>query len=507
MPIRKRLTLWYAGLMALITALITIAATGTMYWTLVGAVDESLEQTINNVIGDAIFVPRAGFGGMSGYDVVLTRSDFFRLAGVGVQVWIEQDNELTLGASNLGNYTTALDLESVNSRDVAQRNVTINDTPTRVLTHPLTNNDSEWFGSVQTVASLQTVVQTTDRLRIIMIGGGALAVLVAMGLGMWMSNRALKPVRDITRAATGIAETDDLKTRLPWDGPSDELGQLVQVFNRMMTRLEYLFSAQQRFVADVSHELRTPLTAVQGNVDIIKRYGLDSASLEAIDSETQRMSRMVEDLLLLARADYGGQKLDLYPLDLDTVVLEVMQQAQVLTKDRALSVSLGEFEPVRINGNSDRIKQLLFNLMSNSIKFTPDGGRITLSLQQSKNKAWMRVADTGIGIPPDSLEHIFDRFYQAEPSRAHDDNEVRSGAGLGLSIARWIVDAHCGTINVQSTLGRGTVVEVALPIYGQDDPETVYQPKPSTRSRLPRISRSWIKLPGMETDIVPEGDG
>jgi signal transduction histidine kinase len=292
-----------------------------------------------------------------------------------------------------------------------------------------------------------------------MASSAFVGVLGSIILGMWLSRKALRPIEGITEAASKIAQTDDLSTRLEWDGPMDELGRLTKVFNGMMERLQDLFSVQQRFVADVSHELRTPLTAIRGNLDLIKRYGVDAESLEAIESEAERMSRMVSDLLLLARADYGGLTLELEPLDLDTVVIEAHQQAKILAKDRDLVINIDHFEPVRIEGHADRMKQLLLNLLGNAIKFTPDGGRITLSLRQSGGKAILRVKDTGIGIGAEDIKHIFDRFYQVDKSRFRTGDS----SGLGLAIAKWIVEAHHGTIGVESELGKGSTFIVEIP--------------------------------------------
>jgi signal transduction histidine kinase len=188
---------------------------------------------------------------------------------------------------------------------------------------------------------------------------------------------------------------------------------------------------------------------------------MDPAALEAIQLEAERMSRMVNDLLLLARADNGELKLDLFPIDLDTVVLHVYEQSRFLIQDRRLDVKLGYVEPVRVHGNTDRLVQLLLNLVSNAVKFTPDGGRITLSVYPQGEHAILEVSDTGRGIHPDDLPRIFDRFYQADHSRAHHSNS--DGAGLGLSIAKWIVEAHGGAIEVRSALQKGTTFTVRLP--------------------------------------------
>ena len=170
---------------------------------------------------------------------------------------------------------------------------------------------------IQAATSFEAVNQASQGLLVIIVIASGAALVGSMILGWMLANRVLKPIADITRSAAQITAADDLKTRLEWNGPADEMGRLISVFNSAMARLEHLFMVQQRFVADVSHELRTPLTAIRGNVELIKRYGMDDKSLEAIDDEVGRMSRMVNDLLLLARADNGELKLNIAPLDLD----------------------------------------------------------------------------------------------------------------------------------------------------------------------------------------------
>ncbi|MFN8447187.1 MAG: HAMP domain-containing sensor histidine kinase [Anaerolineae bacterium] len=197
------------------------------------------------------------------------------------------------------------------------------------------------------------------------------------------------------------------------------------------------------------------------------------------------MSRLVNDLLLLARADNGELKLNLEELDLDIIVGEAYREARILAKDRPLNIVMAEFEPVRIVGDSDRLKQLLSNLVGNAIKFTPDGGQITISLQKTEHDAVIRVKDTGIGISPEHVQRIFDRFYQADASRVKTTTDGE-GAGLGLSIARWIVEAHGGRIQVKSTLGAGTTFIVTLPHV--EEPERALS-QAVTRPRLSIIRR------------------
>lgn len=444
-----------------------------MRWTMISTIDNNLNRTADEVLRN-IHVMAFGAFGSSDTVISLRSSDVLRTPGITVQLWQTRERSEPIDPIRWGGTRTPtiddtniapLDAEALVSESIVYSDAIVDDLPRRVATFPFYNQTGHLLGVVQLAAPTQTVNEATDKLLIITIVTCGAAIVAAFVIGWWLANRALQPLDDITQAATRIAETDDLSTRLKWRGPMDELGRLARVFNRMMQQLEHLFSVEQRFVADVSHELRTPLTAIRGNLEIIKRYGMDEASLEAIDSEVDRMSRLVSDLLLLARADYGEIEVDLYPLDLDTLVLEVFQQAQILAKDRNLEIAIEHFVPLRINGNADRIKQLLLNLTSNAIKFTPDGGKITLGLQPRGGWAVVYVRDTGIGMKRVDLEHIFDRFYQADTSRSQ--NSTQGGSGLGLSIAQWIVDAHGGTIEADSVFGKGSTFTIKLPILGK----------------------------------------
>lgn len=493
MKFRTKLVLWYSGLLAILIFVFGISAYSIMDRTLIGAVDRSLTDTAKLVTSSTRVRLVGTFGPPVERVFSLPVLDLFRASGVEVQVWsVDQDEPKLENASiNIKGYDQPLNPETLGTREFIYTNVVINGRPMRVLTSPMFLQD-KLVANVQTVAVLDTVNDARENMLYIFGAGGVMAVVASVMIGMWLSRRALKPINNITAAAASIAKTDDLSTRLTWNGPADELGRLVSVFNAMMERLQDLFSVQQRFVADVSHELRTPLTSIRGNLDLIRRYGMDDMSLEAIESETDRMSRMVNDLLLLARADYGGLTLDLEPLDLDTVVMEAHRQALVLVKDRDLTVALAHLEPLRIEGNSDRMKQLLLNLLSNAIKFTPDGGRISLSLFRQGQQAVIEVADTGVGISEDDLKHIFDRFFQADESRSRDG--VQS-AGLGLAIVKWIVDAHGGTVDVESTLGKGATFWVKIPLLL--DGNQSLPPTAGEHSRFGTLSRirrgaSWF---------------
>ncbi|HLA43062.1 MAG TPA: HAMP domain-containing sensor histidine kinase, partial [Aggregatilineales bacterium] len=230
--------------------------------------------------------------------------------------------------------------------------------------------------------------------------------------------------------------------------------------------------------------LRTPLTTIQGNLDIIRLYGNDPKSVEAIKGEVQRMTRMVDDLLLLAQADSGQIPVETEELELDQLLLEIYNVAGILSKGK-YKLKLGDFDQVRISGNADRLKQLFLNLTTNAIKYTPEGGTITISLKQVNDRVHASVSDTGVGIPAEDLEHIFNRFYRVDKARSRDEG----GSGLGLSIAKWIAEVHQGSIKVNSKEGAGTTFTVILPIK-PDKTATEPNTPPEPRSRFAPIRLS-----------------
>ena len=266
----------------------------------------------------------------------------------------------------------------------------------------------------------------------------------------------------MTQSARAIGAAADFSQRLPRPARQDELGRLATTFNDLLTRLDQAFAMQRRFLADAAHELRTPLTGIRTNVETLLRQSRGAPnerdeSLRSVLRETDRMSRLVADLLALARAD-AGQPLDCRRLALDTLLLEVYQQEKAL--GQGVQLALGELEQVEIVGDRDRLKQLMLNLADNALRYTQPGGVVTLDLAQRDGSAVLRVQDTGPGIPPEHLPRIFERFYRVDEPRSRN----AGGTGLGLAICKWIAEAHRGRIEVVSQVGVGSVFTVILPL-------------------------------------------
>jgi signal transduction histidine kinase len=303
---------------------------------------------------------------------------------------------------------------------------------------------------------------TQETLLNVLVIGTLIAIITAALATGYSTNRALAPLKDVTIAALQITKADDLSRRIPYQGPAeDEIGQLVQAFNQTLSRLENQFHTQKRFMADVGHELRTPLTVIKGNVGLMRRMGADEESLSGIESEVDRLTRLVGDLLLLAQAESGKLPLDRRLVEMDTLLLEALQQMRVLARDK-LELQLGEIDQVLVCGDKDRLKQVLVNLIGNAISYTPPGGQVIVSLGKVGNQARLVVSDNGPGIPADDLSHIFERFYRGQKSRTRTRDG--KGFGLGLSIAYWIVRHHDGRIEVDSIEGQGTSFCVWLPL-------------------------------------------
>jgi heavy metal sensor kinase len=386
---------------------------------------------------------------------------------------------------NLNNFDDLLDPEGLGDTEV-YRLVPHGDTLLRVLTVPVKDDQEQIVGHIQ-VARLLDNFEIFNRVlsRALLISlGAAVASLIVAAI---LTSSLFRPLEDIASVARQITRADDLSRRVPHSNRTDEIGDLARAFNQTLERLERLFRSQQRFLADVSHELRTPLTSVRGNLDLMKRMGeYDEESMDVIQDEMERMSRLLGDLLLLARADTGGLPLRYEPVELDNVLFEVYRQVSRIEKP--VTVELTEVDQATILGDEDRLKQLLLNLVDNGIKYTQPGGVVRLSLGKDVRQATLRVSDTGIGIPAEDLPHIFDRFYRVDKARSRE----QGGSGLGLAIVKWVVQAHGGRIQVESTVGAGTTFTITLPLAptaattaGQngDSAEVTVKPKTGLRAR------------------------
>lgn len=317
--------------------------------------------------------------------------------------------------------------------------------------------------SVPTTAIDQSVATT----RLILILGILAALVIAAALTLPLINVALRPLVEMERVSSRIA-AGSLSLRLAEPAAQDEIGRLARAFNSMVAHLEATFARQRRFVADVSHELRTPLTGLGGSLEmlLLRADNGDEETarrlMSGMHAEVERMQLLVADLLALTRLDEGRIKLRVEAVDVPQLVNEVCEQMQPLLHVQELCYRVPSDLPA-LRGDIDQLRRVLLNVVENAAKFTPPAGRIELTAhEECTGFITFEVRDTGIGIPPEALPYVFDRFYRADPSRTRLSLQA-GGSGLGLSIAKELVEAHGGTIAMSSIVAEGTVVAIRLP--------------------------------------------
>jgi len=292
---------------------------------------------------------------------------------------------------------------------------------------------------------------------------GVPAALLGLAGGWWLMRRALAPLTALTAAAARIQE-HNLKERLPCSGNGDEMDRLTEVFNAMTARLDGSFQRIREFTLHASHELKTPLTVLHGELETVLRDpGLAEPRREHLLSqldEVRRLAKIVDGLTLLTKADAGQVALAREPVRLDELVRDAHADAQILAAPGGVRVELADCEKVTIRGDRHRLRQLLLNLTDNAIKYNQPGGTVTFSVRLEGGQAGLEIANTGPGIPSELLPHVFERFFRGDASH----NSAVDGCGLGLSIVQWIVNAHGGTVRLDSEPGKLTTVRVRLPV-------------------------------------------
>lgn len=480
MTIRLRLTLWYTALLGATLIFFSVVVYSSLASNLQAQLLQDSQReavAVANAIG--LQIERDLRQLPEGQSIEFPNLNYFA-SSVGVQV-ITLDGQIVKQSNNLLNlsvpsYTDALPAiaQGLNHRYRA----VVAGSPLLVYSAPLMISGNV-LGAVQIVRPIGAAEDALAQVSRYLIIGTGLSLIVAAVVGAFLARRELLPLAEITHTAGRISRAKDLDLRLTLEDSDSEIGELAATFNEMLDRIQKLFQGQERLVADVSHDLRTPLTTIQGNMDLLQRMaagmqnGRPSAEMllefadivGEVESETERMSKMINDLLLLAQADSGVLQLQMEPVEMDTLLLDIYRQARRIVEHKkgagALDVRLGSEDQALVLGDRARLYQLLLNLVDNAIKYTPSGGSITLGLENSGG--WVRVAvrDTGIGISPEQQKHIFERFYRTDKARTRE----QGGSGLGLSIVAWLAQAHNGRVTVESTLQQGSTFFLWLPEY------------------------------------------
>jgi signal transduction histidine kinase len=363
------------------------------------------------------------------------------------------------------------------------------------------------IGAVIVAKPIDDVVSSLDTLsRLLVIGVLAAVAFTTFG-GLLIAGNGLQPITRMTRTARAIAvnaHAAGLGRRVGYTGPRDEVGELASTFDDMLGSIERVTNAQRRFIADASHELRAPLTTIKGSLEFLRRapdlpQSERADVLEDAYTEADRMAALVNDLLLLARADAAvgsepgppAASIDDHmrrrreTVELDQLALDIFRhgRAQLLARHRAqLQLTIESLEPEGVLADPGQLRQVMLILLDNAIKYTPAGGKVSISVTRQGGKAALSISDTGIGIEPEVQPHIFERFYRGDQARARDQH----GSGLGLAIAKWIVAAHNGELTVTSRPGKGSVFTVLLP--------AMRRPGEQTSAKVPAVRRVRSRL-------------
>ncbi len=331
-----------------------------------------------------------------------------------------------------------------------------------VLSAPVTVNGQP-VAILQIARSQQDVAVALHKLALLMDVAIPAMLLLAIGGGLFLASRALDPIDRMTRTVGGIG-ADDLSQRVRYRGSRDEVGRLAATFDGMLERIESAFGRQRRFTADASHELRTPLAVLTSQIDVaLERRRTPEEYEELLKSlrdDASRMSQLVSQMLTLARADAGQETMDREALDLRELAEHVVSAMGPLAEQRKVRLALTPGAAVPVSGDQTRLSQLVVNLVDNGLRYTPAGGMVTVSASTEDGWAVLKVGDTGVGIAPEHLPHLFERFHRVDKARAR----AEGGTGLGLSICKWIAEAHGGSIGVESEPGRGSTFSVKLPL-------------------------------------------
>jgi two-component system OmpR family sensor kinase len=474
MSIRLRLTAWYSGVLAVMLLALSAAIYGFVYFNTYGDLKNLLkaqaEQTkplysIDRYNGEL------KLGGVSPEN-----------SNLYTQIYTYGSNSLSQ-STNMINFGLQFDYPTKDKIVKGFRSVVVGGNQFLIYEMPIElghfNNNP--VAVLQVAAYVGEQSKLLERLKNILLFGSFATLIAAFTFGLFLARKAMSPIGKVIEAANGIQTGNDLSSRIEYDGPPDEIGRLIETVNNMLGRMEGFYkeledsyAAQRRFVSDASHELRTPLTTIRGNIDLLQKVWemepgegkmsetdirqLSLESVKDIADESKRMSRLVADMLSLARAD-TGRTFEIEPVALQPMMTEIARRASFLPHQAEwVTGDMSSLNGKYIVGNKDYLQQMLFIFIDNAFKYT-SSGVVSLDTLFYQNQIGIRIADTGIGMDKDEVPYIFDRFYRADESRG-----ITEGIGLGLSIAKWIIDEHGGSVEVVTRQGEGTTFVIWLPL-------------------------------------------
>ncbi|MCX5802377.1 MAG: ATP-binding protein [Proteobacteria bacterium] len=462
LPIKWRLTVWYGGILALI--LIVFSSGVYIYFknslqksidTKIKSIGEVLSSSLTEAHNTSIF------GNFERYlENVLGRKP----KGKFIQI-IDSSGRIGAKMSDIETETVPTSfstLERALKGEVIYETIEGARPRLRIVTIPIVEENKKVTSIVQVGTSLEDFDETMKKLLIIMIISIPTSISVTIVIGYFMAKKALKPVDQIRKAAIKISSSN-LDERIDIGKRRDELSRLAETFNDMITRLKDAFQRINQFSIDVSHELKTPLTILKGETEVTLRKDRENEDyrklLKSHLEEVDRMTRIVDDLLLLSKADAEEIKLTIEDIALRDLVVDICMDMKIFADNKGIELIVSELEDVRLKGDELKLRRMLWNVVQNGIKYTQKGGKVEISSYVNNGYVWIDVKDNGVGISEKDMKYIFDRFYRGDKSRRRE-----SGSGLGLSISKWIAEAHRGVIEVKSRPLEGSLFSIKLPI-------------------------------------------
>jgi heavy metal sensor kinase len=463
LPIRWRLTLLYGGILALI---LVVFSSG-VYIYFKNSLQKSIDAKIRS-IGEVISSSMTDvhdpnmFGNFERYlENVLGRRPKNKL----IQI-MDSSGKIRAKSSDIEGENVATSFATVERGlmgEIVYETVEKLHARLRVITIPIMDK-GKVTGIVQVTTSLEDFDETMNRLLIVLIIGIPASLGAVIVVCYYMAKKALKPVDQIRRTAVKISSRN-LDEYIDFGGRKDELGKLAQTFNEMISRLRDSFQRINQFSTDVSHELKTPLTIIKGGTEVALRKDRSNEDYKRLLAshleETDRMTSIIDDLLLLSKADSGDIQLKLEEVDLRDLMIEVYMEMKIFAEKKNVQLVIANLDDAKLKGDELKLRRMLRNIVDNGIKYTPPGGTVEISSAVQDGFVRVNVHDTGVGIADGDIRYIFDRFYRADRARKRE-----TGSGLGLSISKWIAEAHRGTIEVESRASSGSLFAIKLPVTG-----------------------------------------
>ena len=468
--IRFKLIIWYIFILGIILTAFSTFLYLTLSRSLYRGIDVKI-KSIGEVIASSSTNPYSQYS-FSNIDRMLEDSFGLKPVTKFIQV-LDESGRIGRKSQNLQHFQLPISIRAL--KNASQGKITFETTkalgkyPLRMVTVPVIRG-RHIINIVQVATSLEQVGEALKTLLLILWITVPSALVVASLGGLFLANKALKPVDEITKTARMIT-SKRLDQRIKLRKTKDEIGRLAETFNDMISRLGRSFKQIRQFSADASHELRTPLTILKGEMEVgLRRRRRPEEYRKILNSnleEVNHMTQIVDDLLFLSKADMGEVHLQKHPINLTKLVSEVGAQAKMIAMAKDIKVHISKDSDVPVIGDRLRLRELLLNLVDNAVKYTPEGGEMMISLERDDDRVKLRVMDNGIGIPTEDQPHIFDRFFRVDKARSRE----AGGSGLGLSICKWIVEAHGGEISVESEVAKGSLFTVTLPLAPPDGRE------------------------------------